>query len=153
MYYIINIMNNLPNEIQDIIYSHYWQFKYQNVINELKKCIDLENKIKNFLYTYCFRDNIFDNNYLHYLISFNNDIKNIIKNKNFKHVCNVNKLTLFHCFDEQYKNNIFSSINDNLKYIAMFSVCCAGQMRYIILNRFHQLSKIRVSKFSNNELI
>ena len=51
------------------------------------------------------------------------------------------------------KNLSVYDINDNLKYIAMFSVCCAGQMRYIILNRFHQLSKIRVSKFSNNELI
>ena len=130
-----------------------YEYQYKFILDEFKKYNNFENKIKNFLYKYCFRDNIFPSKYLHYLVSFNNDIKKVVKNKNLKQICKLNKLTLYYCFDENYKNNIFSSINDNLKYIAMFSVCCSGQMRYIILNRFHQLSKIKLSKFSNNKLV
>lgn len=137
-------MNTLPNEIQDIIYNHYWRFEYNNVIEEIVKCNILENKIKNFLYSYCFRELLFQRKYLYYLLLFNNNIKEIVKNKNFKYICNINNLTLFYCFDEIYKKNICSSIDENLKYIAMFSISCSGQMRYAILNRFHQLSKKKI---------
>ena len=133
-------MNKLPSEIQDIIYNHYWQFQFKNVLDELSKCFNLEKKIKKFLYTYCFREILFKTEYLHYLISFNEDIKSIINNKKFKLLCSKNRLTLYYCFDEAYKNNICSSIDENLKYIAIFSLSCSGQMRYIILNRFQQLS-------------
>tara|TARA_Y200000002_G_C22510547_1_gene591121 strand:+ start:239 stop:661 length:423 start_codon:yes stop_codon:yes gene_type:complete len=133
-------MNRLPNEIQNIIYKQYWIWKYNDVINELNQCYIIENKIKNFLYRYCFREALFQSKYLYYLILFNNDIKSVIKNKNLKYICNINKLTLYYCFDEKYKNNICSSIHENLKYITMFSISCSGQMRYAILNQFHQLS-------------
>tara|TARA_Y200000002_G_C22615751_1_gene635919 strand:+ start:52 stop:471 length:420 start_codon:yes stop_codon:yes gene_type:complete len=137
-------MNKLPSEIQDIIYNHYWQFKFQDVLNELTKCFNLEKKIKKFLYTYCFKEILFQKKYIHYLKLFNENIKEITKKKFLKNICNFNRLTLFYCFDETYKDNICSSIDENLKYIAMFSLGCSGQMRYIILNRFQQLSNYKI---------
>ena len=133
-------MNTLPIEIQDIIYKQYWEYKYQFVINELTKCKEIENKIKNFLYNYCFREALFQSKYLYYLKLFNKDIYSIVKHKKLKNICDINNYTLYYCFDDKYRLNICSSIDKELQYIAMFAVCCSGQMRYIILNRFHDLS-------------
>ena len=137
-------MNKLPSEIQDIIYNHYWQFQFKNVLDELTKCFRIEEKIKKFLYTYCFRESLFKNDYLYYLISFNNDIKTIIQNKKFKYLCLKNKLTLYYCFCDKYRLNVCSKIHENLKYIAMFSLSCSGDMRYFILNRFQELSNYKI---------
>lgn len=141
-------MNTLPSEIQDIIYIYYWKNKYEKVIQELERCSILERKIKKFLHTYCFRDNLFKKEYLYYLISFNNEIKNVIKNKNLKYLCNMNDLTLYYCFNDKYKIDICSSVHENLKYIAIFSICCSGQMRYFVLNRFNELSKLNFNIYN-----
>tara|TARA_A100001015_G_scaffold157241_1_gene174457 strand:- start:3029 stop:3439 length:411 start_codon:yes stop_codon:yes gene_type:complete len=135
-------MNKLPSEIQDIIYNHYWKFQFSNVLNELTKCNSIEVKIKKFLYTYCFNELLFKNEYINNLISFNEDIKSIIKNKNFKYLCYKNNLTLYYCFCDKYKKNVCSTVHENLKYIAMFSISCSGNMRYFILDRFQKLSNL-----------
>ena len=137
-------MNKLPSEIQDIIYNHYWQFQFKETLDELTKCFKIENKIKNFLYTYCFRETLFKNEYLYYLISFNDDIKTIIKNKKFKYLCSKNNLSLYYCFCDKYRQNVCSKVHENLKYIAMFSISCSGNMRYFTLNRFQELSNHKI---------
>ena len=135
-------MNKLPSEIQDIIFNHYWQFKFNNVLKELTKCCEVENKIKKFLYKYCFNDFFFQNKYLYYLLCFNKEIKSIVDNKCLKNICAINNLTLYHCYNESCKKNVCSFIDDKLKLITMFSISCSGQMRYFTLNRFHELSKV-----------
>lgn len=139
-------MNKLPSEIQNIIFHNYWHFQFQHVLDELLFCLNLEIKIKKFLLTYCFREKLFGEEYLYYLKQFNNDIQKITKNKILKIICDVNNLYLYYCFDINYKNNILSKVDKELKYIALYSIIASGQMRYFILSRFQELSK---SKYIN----
>jgi hypothetical protein len=134
-------MNTLPSEIQNIIFNDYWHFQFQYVLKELLFCMNLEIKIKKFLFRYCFRENLFSEDYLYYLKKFNNDIQKITKNKMLKVICDVNNLYLFYCFDINYNNNILTKVDKKLKYIAFYSITCSGQMRYFILSRFQELSK------------
>jgi len=137
-------MNKLPYEIQNIILNYYWEYKYDKVIDELKSCYNLEMKIKKFLKHYCYRESFFDEKYLFYLISFNNDIKNMIKNQKLKLLCDISNLTLYYCFDINYKNKICDKIHENLKYISIFCISSSGQMRYIILHKFQKLSQSKM---------
>ena len=136
-------MNTLPSEILNEILNQYWYFKYKNVIQELNYCNNVENKIKRFLFTYCFRENFFSEDYLYYLKKFNHEIEKITENKIFKTICKINNLYLYYCFDINYKNNILTQIDKKLKYITIYSISCSGDMRYFILNRFQKLSKLK----------
>ena len=141
----MNLLNRLPDEILDIIYEYYWKDVYTNVLSDIKKPILLENKINNFLEKYCMTQNYFNDVYTHYLCNLNQDIKNIIKNKAFIHICATNKLILFFCFD--INGDIVRNIHKSLQYICTYSICKSGYMRYNTYQRFIELSK-NIPKYS-----
>ena len=87
-------MNNLPTEILDIIWNHYWQFRYKEVIDEINLPTIMENQHisfikKNFGVIACpYRDN-----YKHHLEKMNTSISDITNNKGLFLICR----TFFDC--------------------------------------------------------
>lgn len=140
-------MNKLPNEILNIIFNYYWSYKYSNIVNEIDSCVKIDEKIRKYLYQNFYREKFFKNENLYDLKLLNKEIKNIVKNKTFKIICKINNLKLYYCYDEKFKD-VCKSIDDELIYIAMFSICCDGHYRYYTFDRFQKLSKY--NKSSNN---
>lgn len=128
---------DLPDVLLDIIFECYWKDRYKAVIVEFNNIYLLEGKIKNFLKTYCFRENFFDAIYLTYLRNFNTEIQTIVKKKVYKFIFKNRNLYIQYCFDD---DNIFNNIHHSLQYICCLSVNISGFMRYNTFYKFQELS-------------
>jgi hypothetical protein len=136
---IITNIYSLPIELSNTIFRLYWEHKFDDVLTEILHPKMLEQKIKRFINTYCIRDRIFDNVYLHYLKLLNTEINTLFNNNNVISILLKNSnLTLYWCKDVEH----LMSINNNLKRIAAFCISYSPHLRYHTLNRFQQLSTI-----------
>ena len=134
-------MNNLPEEILDIIWTHYWQFKYNDVINEINYPLEIEEKHisfikKNFGVIACpYRDN-----YKHHLEKMNNSICKIINNEGLFLICKQNRL-LMRFITNDYLKHVFKDVPDNYKHIASLFVILSGSNRFKVLFAFENINK------------
>ena len=144
-----NKMNKiiLPNEIINIILNHYWQFKFNDVINELKQPYIIEYKIINFLNTYCFTKDLIQKKHIHYYIFCNTKIKDLQKNKINKLICKLNNLKLYFCFSENTLK-IFNHIHKDLIYIMIFSISISDYYRFLVYHDFIRISNLLHSNAS-----
>lgn len=134
-------MNNLPREILDIIWNHYWQFRYKEVIDEINLPTIMENKHisfikKNFGVISCpYRDN-----YKHHLEKMNTSICEITNNRGLFLICKFNGLLMRYITNE-YLKHVFNRVPDNFKYIASLFVMLSGSNRFRVLFAFENINK------------
>jgi len=129
-------MNNLPIEIQDKIWCHYWQFEYKNVLDEINKPIEAEKKALIFFNKYIgVLNNKYKTNYKHYFLNLNSNIYEIINNKGLMIIANNSQLLLRYITNE-YINNIFDSVPVGYKHVAALFVLFGDRERFKILNMF-----------------
>jgi hypothetical protein len=133
-------MNNLPTELQNNIWNYYWQYKYNDVVNEIKKPFNIENKAKVYLSKYFnVLNSKYKKNYMYYFKHINNEIKNIVNNKSFNLICHHNNLNMKHVnFD--YITNIFKKVPEDYKYIAALFVLMSYHNRYHVLLSFQNIN-------------
>lgn len=136
-------MNKLPDEILDIIWSHYWGFIYsENVIEQLKKPKYEINKITEFFRKKFIRNKCdeYDKQITYYLENMNVSLTELNKDKGLKLLCKINYTPLKYCFDCEYSQSCFHNVRDELKQIAIFSIIFNNPiLRYKLLHRFTKL--------------
>jgi len=136
---IITNIYSLPIELSNTIFRLYWEHKFDDVLAEILHPKMLEEKIKKFIKTYCIRDRMFDNVYLHYLKLLNDEINTLFNNKNVISILlKNNNLILYWCKDIEHLH----SIHIKLRRIAAFCISYSSQLRYNTFYRFQQLSTI-----------
>lgn len=129
-------MNNLPIEIQDKIWCHYWKFEYENVLDEIKRPFEIEKEAIIFFNKYIgVLNHGYKTNYKHYFLNLNSNIYEIVNNKGLMIIANNSELLLRYITNE-YINNIFRSVPDGYKYIAALCVLFSDTQRFKILNMF-----------------
>tara|TARA_E500000178_G_C17001575_1_gene745932 strand:+ start:1474 stop:1884 length:411 start_codon:yes stop_codon:yes gene_type:complete len=133
-------MNRLPIELQNNIWIHYWQYKYNDVVNEIKKPLIIENKAKKYFNNYFnVLNGSYKNNYKYYFKNINNEIKYMVNNKGFNMICYHSNLFMKH-ININYLNNIFRKVPEDYKYIAALSVLISGCHRYHVLLSFENIN-------------
>tara|TARA_B100000900_G_scaffold411205_1_gene430446 strand:+ start:2355 stop:2768 length:414 start_codon:yes stop_codon:yes gene_type:complete len=133
-------MNNLPIEIQDKIWCHYWQFEYKNVLEDIVKPFKIEKKCLDFFNKYIgVLNHKYKMNYKHYFLDLNKDIYNIINNKGLMIIANNSQLLLRY-ITKEYIYNIFRTVPIGYKYVAALCVIISGQQRFNILNMFSNIN-------------
>jgi hypothetical protein len=136
---IITNIYTLPIELANTIFKLYWEHKFDDVLNEILYPNLLEKKIKKFIDTYCIKEQLFDNVYLHYLKLLNDEINTLFNNKNVISILlKNNNLLLYWCKDTENLH----SINIKIRRIAGFCISYCPQLRYNTFHRFQQLSII-----------
>lgn len=134
-------MDTLPEEILDIIWNHYWQFKYNDVINEINYPINIEQQHisfikKNFGVIACpYRDN-----YKYHLEKMNKSISEITNSKGLFLICKQNGLLMRYITNE-YLKHVFNRVPDNYKHIASLFVILSGNNRFNVLFAFENINK------------
>ena len=133
-------MNKLPSPIQDIIWNHYWQFEFNNVIQEINQPYIVEYKSIDFFAKY---RNVLNSknkqNYKHYFKVINNNIKGVINNKGLNIICKQNNLLLRY-INIDYINKIFKNVPDDYKHVAALFVLMGGNNRYVTLYNFQNIN-------------
>lgn len=133
-------MNKLPSPIQDIIWNHYWQFEYNNVIREINQPYLVEYKSIDFFAKY---RNVLNSknkqNYKYYFKNINNNIKDVINNKGLNIICKQNNLLLRY-INIDYINKIFKNVPDDYKHVAALFVLMGGNNRYVTLHNFQNIN-------------
>lgn len=136
---IITNIYSLPVELSNTIFKLYWEHKFDDVLIEILYPNILEKKIKKFIDTYCIRQRLFDNVYLHYLKLLNDEINTLFNNKKVISILlKTNNLLLYWCKNTEHLH----SIHINLRRIAAFCISYSPQLRYNTFHRFQQLSTI-----------
>jgi hypothetical protein len=134
-------MNKLPNPIQDIIWNHYWQFEFNNVVQVINQPYLVEYKSINFFEKYRnVLNSTYKENYKHYFKVINNNIKSVINNKGLNIICKQNNLLLRY-INIDYINKVFEKVPNDYKYIAALFVLMGGHTRYVTLNNFQNINK------------
>lgn len=145
-------MNELPEEVLDIIWIHYWQFRYKDVIDEINYPIKIEEQHisfikKNFGVIACpYRDN-----YKYHLEQMNNSICKITNNEGLFLICKQNGLLMRYITNE-YLKHVFKGVPDNYKYIASLFVMLSGSNRFKVLFAFENINKpcrINISNYAS----
>ena len=136
-------MNKLPNELLDIIWNHYWAFKYsEEVVKEISLPNNEINKILLFLRNHFIhnKNEIYDKQITHYLEKYNDSLLEIKKNKGLRLLYTLNYPLLKYCFDEEYWQSCFHNVRDELKSITIFTILFNNpELRYKLLYRFTKL--------------
>lgn len=136
-------MNKLPNELLDIIWNHYWEFKYsEEVVKEISLPNNEINKILLFLRNHFIhnKNEIYDKQITHYLEKYNYSLLEINKNKGLRLLYKLNHPLLQYCFDEEYWQSCFLNVRDELKAITIFTIIFNNpELRYKLLYRFTKL--------------
>ena len=138
-------MNKLPLEIEDEIWKLYWMDIYttnciQFLKNETYKINQLDYFVKKHVYPT--KSEIYFKQIKHYLIKYNNYLK---QNKDNKGLILFFKKTFIKNFDSiyssSYLNDTYKNINDNLKFIAVYCVLYGIPfMSYYTLEKFKFIS-------------
>lgn len=135
-------MNLLPNEIENIIWRHYWQFEYKNVINEITQPIKIEKESINFYSKFIgVLSNEYKTNYKHYFSVINDDIKYIVENKGLMIIARKNQL-LLRFITNHYITSIFSGVDEKYKHVSALYVLLSGSNRFHILHMFQNINKL-----------
>lgn len=133
-------MNILPIELQNNIWNHYWQYKYNDVVNEINKPFIIENKAKKYFNNYFnVLNGSYKNNYKYYFKIINNDIKDMVNNKGFNLICRHSDLFMKH-ININYLNNIFKKVPKDYKHVAALFVLISGYQRYHVLLSFQNIN-------------
>lgn len=129
---IIKKMNELPYEIQNIIYQYYYSFNIYKINNEIKDIFRIEYQVNNFIKRH--NTSLIQKYILVYYKKYNEQIKEITYNRGKLLLCKYNKLKLAYS-NLEYINNICYKINEKYKYIAPLIISNSGIYRYETLNR------------------
>ena len=133
-------MNILPDEIQNIIWKHYWHFLYKNVINEIEEPLKIEVKSVKFFSKYIGVLNTnYKSNYKHYFHTLNENIKSIVTNKGLMNIAKNNQLLLRY-LTKDYIISICNNVPDHYKYIAGLFVIISGRNRFNTLHMFQNIN-------------
>ena len=139
---IINNINNLPYELQDKIYNYYWSnFFYENIVKHFKMLNKYINKINSFIGNIFLKTRNYEgDNWCYYKLCTINMFLEKVRNdkasflyskgiiKNIKYLKN-------------YKEYICKNISCKIKLAALYIVSFSGSMRYIIYDRFVNVTK------------
>ena len=133
-------MNILPDEVLDIIFTHYWQYKFNDVLDEIKKPLDFEIKNVSFIKkNFKVIDTPYKSNYTYHLKKINKSILEVIKNKGLFLICKYNKL-LTRYITNDYLNTIFKKVPEEYKCVSAFFILMSGSNRYNILHSFEHIN-------------
>lgn len=142
-------MNNLPNEIQNKIYSYYWHHNYDNIIENFDVFIYNVNKMLFFLMKHFINNESSKYNKMisFYLIKYNKFLCEIKNNKGYDLFCkiNINGYNEY-IFDEKVHQKILKYIDKRLHYLCIFCIQEFPAYKYRILFNLKELT-IRRSIF------
>lgn len=124
--------NKLPYEIIEIIKYYYWNFQFNNVINEIKYTIQKNNEIEIFLKK--FYNYYFHNHLLFYYKKFNYIIKDIVNNNGKFLLLKHNNLFLRYCSLNSI-NAICNGIKEDYKYITPLLIVKSSYNRYKMIEK------------------
>jgi len=147
-----------PIEIHNKIMNYYWEFKYNDVMNEIKKINEINEEIYKYLME-CYIPNVSINNETimfnminifktnktldevdkEILKKLNNNIIKCSKNKGIVIISKLNYRNLFYGIENI--KNITQNINDCYKYIAGYAITVSGNLRYRVLFDFQNMKE------------
>ena len=137
---IMKRMKDLPLEMQEIIWNHYWRFYMCDIHDKITVPIKLENRILHFISTHVKQPVFLSESYIYDLKILNKRIKKLVDIPLLKFTCITNNLYLQHCYDvPQYVKN---TVHHSLIYIAYFLMSSMGILRFTCYQRFQEFTKI-----------
>ena len=142
---IIQKINNLPNELQDIIYNQYWMAKFnQNVICHFKMLNKYHTRIQQFLHHHFLATSLdtFDNLHYHFLEEINKMLLRIINDKSSflyligkdVHMNNIKS-------DNEYISLCNQEISPNIMIVAIYAIIISNH-HYFDYNTFERFKKL-----------
>ena len=138
---IIQKINNLPNELQDIIYNQYWMAKFnQNVICHFKMLNKYHTRIQQFLHH-------------HFLEEINKMLLRIINDKSSflyligkdVHMNNIKS-------DNEYISLCNQEISPNIMIVAIYAIIISNS-HYFDYNTFERFKKLSNTHIHTSKMI
>jgi len=142
-------INNLPYDLQDKIHNYYWSnIFYENVVKHFKMLNKYIKKINSFINNIFLKTRNYEGDICCYykLCTMNIFLQNVYNCRAsflyLKGFCKNIKHLKF------YKSYLCKNISEKIKLIAFYTVSYSSIMRYIIYDRFVNISK----EWENNNI-
>ena len=131
-------ISSLPQDIQDKIWKYYYSYDITVINEQIRNVISLEHKLLLYFDKIIRLPTHMKNTHINELQKLNFHIEKIVQNPGLLFLCKHHNLLLRHCF--QLPKYLILSVHPTLKYVAHFCLCSTGELRYMYLKKFQDLT-------------